>query len=312
VPAENKVLLVELSEEALEGHSFLDDRIFHADMPFEWLTWSDFEVLAAKLPPHAPSYIFHIGHCGSTLLSRLVAEVTNSQALREPLPLRLFAINRVERNIDWLDDEEARKRLRLFERAWTRGARPTTVKATSICTNLVGEMNDRSKVVFVYQPAETHLAVLLAGDNSMQDLAALGQNRHSRLAAMTDGLPPLDSLGHGELAAISWLAEVSSAAAALEQRSALSLDFDRFLASPAELLQQTCNALGLHTTAGQCREAVAGPTMHSYSKAPEHAYGPRLRDEIIADSKRRNAEEIAKGMRFIERFRPTTCGADWR
>jgi hypothetical protein len=91
----------------------------------------------------------------------------------------------------------------------------------------------------------------------------------------------------------------------------MSLDFDKFLASPAELLEQACHALGLETTAGQCAAAVAGPIMRSYSKAPEHAYGPRLRDDIIADSKRRNADEIAKGMRFIERFRPTTCGADW-
>jgi len=312
VPAEDKVLLVELNESALRDHSFLDDRIFHADMPFEWLSWSDFELLAGKLPARAPSYIFHIGHCGSTLLSRLVAEATNSRALREPLPLRVFAINRAEGIVDWLNKEETRKRLRLFERAWARGERPTTVKATSMCSNLVSEVNEQSKVIFMYQPAETHLAVLLAGENSMQDLAGFSQNRHARLAAMTDGLPPLDSLGKGELAAISWLAEVASAAAALEQRSALSIDFNEFLASPAESLQQACDALGLETTTSQCAEAVAGPIMRSYSKAPEHAYGPRLRDDIIADSKRRNADEMTKGMRFIERFRPTTCGADWR
>ena len=311
VPAEDKVLLVELSEDALQNHSFLDDRIFHPDMPFEWLHWSEFEALAGALPERAPSYIFHIGHCGSTLLSRLVAEATDTQALREPLPLRVFAINRAQRVVDWLDEEETRRRLRLFERSWARGGCPTTVKATSMCTNLVSEVDPKSPVAFVYQAAETHLAVLLAGENTMQDLAGFGQNRHARVAAMTEELPPVESLSGGELAALTWLAEISSAAQALEQRAAFRLDFDEFLASPAELLEKTCGALGLETTAEQCSAVVSGPTMRSYSKAPEHAYGPKLRDDIIADSRRRNADEIAKGMRFVERFRPTTCGAGW-
>ncbi|MEJ2127464.1 MAG: hypothetical protein P8X81_01315 [Woeseiaceae bacterium] len=312
VPAEDRVLLVELTEEILQGHSFLDDRIFHTAMPFEWLPWRDFEQLASALSPRAPSYIFHIGHCGSTLLSRLVAEATGSLALREPLPLRVLAINRAESVVDWLDDKETHKRLRLFERTWSRGDRPTTVKATSMCTNLVSEVNKDSRVVFMYQPAETHLAVLLAGENSMQDLAGFGRNRHTRLGAITEGLPPLQSMSGGELAALTWLAEVSSAAPALRERAAFSLDFDTFLTDPEELLRQTCGALGLETTAEQCTKAVAGPIMRSYSKAPEHNYGPKLREDIIADSKRRNTEEIKKGMRFVERFRPTTCGADWR
>ena len=202
-------------------------------------------------------------------------------------------------------------RLRLFERSWARGERPTIVKATSLCTNLIGDVASASRVVFLYQSAETHLAVLLAGENTMQDLVGFGRNRYLRLAAITDDLPPLDAMGAGELAALTWLAEVSSAAQALEQRTAFRLDFDEFLESPGQLLEKTCEGLGLETTAEQCSKAVAGPTMRTYSKAPEHAYGPKLRDDIIAESKRRNAEEIAKGMKLIERLRPTTCGADW-
>jgi hypothetical protein len=310
-PAEDTVLLVELTGEQLASHSFLDDRIFHPEMAFEWVPWDDFESEASQLAGSAPSYIFHIGHCGSTLLSRLVAEATDSQALREPLPLRLFAANQVEPVIDWLDEDETGRRLALFEKTWARGERPVTVKATSMCTNLLHAVDKDSGIVFIYQPAETHLAVILAGENAMQDLAGFGRNRHMRLATLTDDLPPLEAMSAGELAAMTWLAEVSTASQALGERAALRLNFDDFLQRPGELLASSCEALGLEADSEHCEAAVGGPIMRTYSKAPEHAYGPKFRDDIIAESKRRNAEEIAKGMRLVERLRSTTCGADW-
>jgi hypothetical protein len=309
-PADDTVLLVELSPELLQSHSFLDDRIFHPDMPFEWVPWGDFESEASQLASAAPSYIFHIGHCGSTLLSRLVADATGTQALREPLPLRLFAANQVEPVIEWLDENETGRRLALLESTWARGAE-VTVKATSMCTNLLHAVDHGSGIVFIYQPAETHLAVILAGENAMQDLAGFGRNRHMRVASMTDDLPPLENMSVGELAAMTWLAEVSTASQALGERTAFKLNFDDFLQRPGELLASSCEALGFEANSERCEAAVCGPIMRTYSKAPEHDYGPKLRDDIIADSKRRNAEEIAKGMALIERLRSTTCGADW-
>ena len=38
-----------------------------------------------------------------------------------------------------------------------------------------------------------------------------------------------------------------------------------------------------------------------YSKAPEHAYTPNVRAEVLRDSRRRNNEEIRKGMDWLER-----------
>jgi hypothetical protein len=110
---------------------------------------------------------------------------------------------------------------------------------------------------------------------------------------------------------MTWLAEVSSGSRATKGRDVLKLDFDAFLQTPEECLADVCRALGLNATAESCTAAVAGPIMRSYSKAPEHAYDAKLRDDVIADSRQRNAAEIAKGMKLIDRFRSTTCGADW-
>jgi hypothetical protein len=126
---EDRVLLVLLNEHELREHSFLDQRIFRPDMEFEWRPWSEFATEAELLAHKAPNYIFHIGHCGSTLLSRLVAAATGTLALREPVPLRVFAIDRVDGDAGVFGNAELRRRLGLFERAWARGDKPVTVKA---------------------------------------------------------------------------------------------------------------------------------------------------------------------------------------
>ena len=309
---EDRVLLVLLNEHELREHSFLDQRIFRPDMEFEWRPWSEFATEAELLAHKAPNYIFHIGHCGSTLLSRLVAAATGTLALREPVPLRVFAIDRVDGDAGVFGNAELRRRLGLFERAWARGDKPVTVKATSMCTNLIDVVDGDASIVFVYQAAATHLAVTLAGENVLQDLQGFGQNRFRRLNALAHDLPPLEGMSIGELAAMNWLAEISSAAEALEHRPGMKLDFDEFLQQPEQHLATVCSALGYETTVEQCSAAVSGAIMRTYSKAPEHAYGPKLRDDIIADSRGRNADEIAKGMELIDRFRTTTCGGGWR
>jgi hypothetical protein len=301
------VLLVQLTEAELNEHSFLDERIFRPDMTFEWVPWDQFEAQAASLPGEPPSYIFHIGHCGSTLLSRLVAAATGASALREPLPLRTFAIDRADGNAGMLGAEELGRRLRLFERVWA----PATVKATSVCSNSIDLVDADAPVVFLYQQAETHLAVILAGENALQDLRGFGQNRYRRLAALAPDLPPLANLSIGELAAVTWLAEVSSGSQSMQGREALKLDFDTFLQRPEDSLANICKALDLNATAESCTAAVAGPIMRTYSKAPEHAYDAKLRNDVITDSRQRNAAEISIGMQLIDRFRSTTCGADW-
>jgi hypothetical protein len=50
-------------------------------------------------------------------------------------------------------------------------------------------------------------------------------------------------------------------------------------------------------------EAIAhSPVLTRYAKAPEHAYSPQLRAEILAESRQHNKDEIAKGMAWLERM----------
>jgi len=303
------VLLVRLGAADLREHSFLDQRVLTQGMNYEWTGWGPFAAVAGALPGKAPAYIFHIGHCGSTLLSRLVSAATGTQALREPLPLRSIASDHADGPAALLSLEDRRTRLGVFERIWARGAAQTVVKATSMCANVMGLVDPNAAIAFVYQQADVHLAVVLAGENKLQDLRGFAQNRYRRLQGLDIDMPPLAEFTVGELAALSWLAEVVSAGRALPQRAVAKLDFDRFLEQPADRLARVCRQLGLDAEPDACQAIVNGPIMRSYSKAPEHEYGPQLRRDIIADCRRRNGTAIRQGMEWIERLAATSAAA---
>ena len=298
----DSVLLVRLSEADLRDHSFLDKRILRQGMDYKWLGWGEFETVADALPRKAPAYIFHVGHCGSTLLSRLVSAATGAQPLREPLPMRTLALDREDGKAAILGGEGHRARLSLFERVWARGPSRTVVKTTSICTDLMGLVDAAAPLTFVYQQAETHLAVTLAAENTLHDLRGFAQQRYRRLRESDVDLKPLAEFGVGELAALSWLTEAVSANPVLSRRSVKQLDFDRLLGETEQCLSDVCRRLGLETNPEGLRLALEGPILRTYSKAPEHAYGPELRNEVIADSRARNSSEISSGMRWIDRL----------
>src|SRR4051812_21268832 len=88
--AQDRLLVTALPEAAYREASFLDQRILADDRPRQWLDWSDLADFAGDLPDEA-DFIFHIGHVGSTLLSRLLGTLPTVLPVREPPLLRSFA-----------------------------------------------------------------------------------------------------------------------------------------------------------------------------------------------------------------------------
>ncbi len=90
--ARDAALLVQLSERAYRAASFLDDRILTPDVKGGWASLPSVLEAARAIGERKPlHFIFHTGHVGSTLLSRLLDESGCVLSLREPLPLRTLA-----------------------------------------------------------------------------------------------------------------------------------------------------------------------------------------------------------------------------
>ena len=81
----DRALLVRLEPEAIRAAAFLDERVLAGRSDGFRIPLATLRERAQACVGHAPHAIFHIGHCGSTLLARVLGELPGVRVLREPL-----------------------------------------------------------------------------------------------------------------------------------------------------------------------------------------------------------------------------------
>ena len=308
------ILLIQFGEDAYRSSSFLDDRILGPATRGAWLPVQRVADEARHATGPRPLYfIFHTGHVGSTLVSRLLDATGQVLSLREPLPLRTLseAHDVLHAPESLLAPQQFDGLLDTLLRLWRRGyatTRAVVIKATSSAARLAPVLLARStasRAIYLNLRAEPALATLLAGANSVIDLRGHGAERLKRLSARIGAaIPPLHTLSPGELAAMSWLAESLTGREALERFAdrVIPVDFDDFLADVAGSMQRILVHFNLPAGAAELAQLAASPVLARYSKAPEHDYGPAVRARILADARRVHRDEIERGMRWLERL----------
>ena len=241
-------LFVRFEAASYRAASFLDDRILGPDTKGAWLPLGAVREAARHVRnPRPVHFIFHTGHVGSTLVSRLLDEMDGVLPLREPLPLRTLADAHdvLHEQESLLSEAQFGGDLALFMALWSRGydtTRCIVLKATSSAGRMAGPIlarSENSKAIYLNLRAEPYLATLLAGQNSPTDLRGHGPGRIRRLQArIGTPLAPLHAMSLGELAAMSWLAESWSQHEAVAQHpgKVVALDFDRFLGNVEECM----------------------------------------------------------------------------
>lgn len=308
------VLVVLFDAAAYRCASFLDDRILGPATKGAWLPVGRAAEASRRVTNARPvHFIFHTGHVGSTLVSRLLDETGEVLSLREPLPLRTLAeahdvLGRADSLLSGADFDLT---LAMFMRLWSRGydvTRSVVVKATSSAGRLAVPIlaaSEGSRAVYMNLRAEPYLATLLAGQNSPTDLRGHGPERMRRLqSCIAAPLAPLHTLSIGELAAMSWLAESWTQRETVKRFAGrvITLDFDQFLWTVADSMGRILSHFKLSDDARYLSEVGRSPVLTRYSKAPEHTYTPNVRAEVLRDSRRHNGAEIRKGMDWLERL----------
>ncbi len=308
------VLVVRLDARAYRMASFLDDRILGPETRGAWLHGTAVTEAARQVAnPRPLHFILHAGHVGSTLVSRLLDETGSVLSLREPLPLRMLAdaSDVLARPESLLSAPQFEALLDMCLRLWSRGyggTRAVIVKATSSA----GRLGDRllaarpeSRAIYLNLAAEPYVATLLGGANSATDLRGHGPGRMRRLLARyPHPVAPLHSLSGGELAALGWLVESLTERDLLERfpRRVKGLDFDRFLVDVPGEMGRVLAHFDLPCDPDVLAGISRGPMLLQYSKAPELPFPPDERNARLAESRRVNREEIAKGMAWLERL----------
>jgi hypothetical protein len=312
--ARDAALLVQLSEAVYRAASFLDDRILTPDVTGRWANLSSVLGAAAAIGDPKPlHFIFHTGHVGSTLLSRLLDESGCVLSLREPLPLRTLADARevLDQPESLLSSGDCDALEQALLKIWSRGYSDThsvVLKATSSACRIAVRLLERhagAHAVYLNLAAEPYLATLLAGKNSSIDLRGHAPVRIRQLQArIATPLPQLHALSLGELAAMSWLAETwnqHDAVARLGVR-VLPLDFDELLADIGVVVSRVAVHFKLPLDSRWLTDIARSPVLTRYSKSPDFEYSPQMRGEVLRQSRQNNAAQIAAGLRWLDRL----------
>lgn len=303
--AQNRVLMIAMRESDYRTASFLDDRMLTSQSKGAWVALEPVLAQAARVQPKPLHFIFHIGHVGSTLLSRLLDETHDVLSLREPLPLRVLA--------QAFDRPGARDGLRdqafdAFLNLWSRGYQHTdavVLKATSSAARIGARLLNgcpQARAVYLLLAAEPSITTFLSGQSSAIDLNALGPERFYRMkTALGDPLLRQPQT-LGELAAMSWLVERLTQHALSKQfgERILNIDFEDFLGDVRGHVQRVLHHFGLDASPERLAVVMQSTVLTHYSKAPDHAYSARRRAEVLAQTRAAYGEEIKRALNWLE------------
>lgn len=302
----DSVVLLNLDEAAYTAASFLDQRIAKPEVAKVRCQIDVMKRATAKLVPKA-HFIFHTGHVGSTLISRLLGEHEQLFCLREPAMLRTFGPDGLRTSTppskDGLDLSQT---LALLSRTWRKGQR-AVIKVTSFVSELAGEilsLDDQAVALFLFTDPLTYLRTILAGPNSRIESRTLAAVRLRRLRQrLGEGAWPMDPVSEGEVAAMAWLCEMTALceAAANYGGRITWVNFEAFLAAPVAGLDSMLHSLGVNSPAVEVNRLITGPLMQQYSKAPEYAYDAALRRRVLESASREHPGEIRRGMAWLDR-----------
>ena len=265
---------------------FLDGRISPAadrvmKLPAEALT----EPARAPAPT---GWIFHVAHCGSTLLARALDRPSASLVLREPLALRQLAL--------FPDKGRLGLTAAMLSKRY-QGELPTIVKANVPVNFLLPELvaiDPGARAVFLYATLRDYLLAILRSDNHRDWLRRV-------TTQLAPHLGDLSGLPDAERCAALWLAQIRAFTAAIGlMPNARTLDAEAFFADPRPILKAAAAHLGVAMTDAEAGETVEGPLFATYSKNPEQAFDNEARLARRAELEGPLAGEIDRAQDWVE------------
>jgi hypothetical protein len=296
-PSAGIVRLVAMDRDSYRSASFLDDRMMQQPVDAQLVPWPEIAAGVTEELRGDARWIFHIGHVGSTLVSRLLGELDGVLGIREPRILRDLAMSPAAVREAYIGPVP-----RLMSRTFAEDE-IACVKATSFVSEIAPELVPRGeRALFMYSTPENYVASILAGENSVKELRMLAPVRAQRLSRRVSALGPAHN--EADLAAIAWACEMTAletAADAMADRRVEWADFDRMLSDMETALARTAAFFGFSAREEQLRDIAGGPLMARYSKDTSYDYSAELRRELIADATAHHRREIDGALAMLRR-----------
>lgn len=295
-PAQDRAWVLHFGPEDYRRASFLDQRALHHREISGW-TVSRSELDAELGPPASLDrlhWLFHIGHCGSTLASRLLDLVPGVLGVREPLPLLTLA--------DGRDDDATRSWQDTVLGLLARGfddTRAIIVKPTSVVTPLASRLlRGSGRACLLWVDLRTWLATMMREQDLTERVFA------SEALRLAGSRLDMDPLPDGPRLARAWLAEQVRwqqlmAEPDLAQRL-MDLNFADMLADPAAVGARLAAHYGLEVPADWARRIDDSGLLTRYAKDHAQQFDAQTRERELTAAADLHARAIAEGLRWAE------------
>ncbi|MGH7744657.1 MAG: hypothetical protein ACREQ5_07555 [Candidatus Dormibacteria bacterium] len=309
-----RILFALINERTYQQASFLDQRL-NADGKLRAFWVPTEQVLAdyhsALRIPSASCFIFHVGHCGSTLISRLLGDHPRLFPLREPLALRSLA--EAARQLDWSNAILSQARwlelltlvLHLLCRTYGNEQR-ALIKPSSNCNNLIHcllESYPENRAIFLYLNLKSYLASVLR-PQSRGALHAFSKERLFDLRRIApDVMPTLQDPTPAQLGAMNWSASMIQFMHAQENTILYGrirlVEFDAFLQNPVGNLADLFTFFDVPVKKREADVILAKGYMTRYAKDPRIGYTPQMRAEDLKRSMQTHRTEIEDAQTWL-------------
>lgn len=280
-------IIVPMDRAAYHRSIFLDQRISPVTAQTVALPVSTLVQHPSAAAPTA--WIFHMAHCGSTLLARALDDPAASLVLREPFALRQIGL--------MPDSERLALMLAMLGKRYRTDA-PTLVKANVPVNFLLpqlAEADPDARAILLYLPLRPYLLAILRSEP-----------HRIWVRNVTELLKPylgdLSSAPDSERAATLWLTQMELFSKALSAMpNAAVLNAERFFAGPLPILQAAARHLGIPIPDRRLATAVDGPLFFTHAKEPSAAFNNADRLALAAAAERKLEAEIAAAESWVAR-----------
>lgn len=310
-PLRGTAIFTPMSEDSYRASAFLDNRVVRSGARDLIVDLDDLIDLASSREHkrRVIHYIFHIGHCGSTLVSRVLGERRHYLSLREP-PL-LMGLSRSLRALGRSGFPISHERwetlkdlsLMMLGKTW-RDDQVALIKPTSHAANLTPILMDhtgRERAVCLYVDLESYLATMLRPHTRRETRLFAKDFRVREFSTLFTGASDkADDYSDAELAAMSWLLHARELSQAMENAGVaercLPLHFDDFLQNPTVITGRICEFLGSPVAPSEWDRLDVDKWLCRAAKVPDQHYGGDDRNKELADSRLRHRAEMEDGM----------------
>jgi hypothetical protein len=298
------MVLAEMDRDAYHRSIFCDARIASKAPPARAPIAPLLDYNSAHPTQPNIGYIFHVAHCGSTLLARALDVKSTNLVIREPMLLRQLGVQR-SAQFGTPAPEDWRKRLDLATTMLNRryvADGPVIVKANVPVNLIVDELmaaNPQQAAITIYFSLEHYLQAILRSPNHRRWVESVSEELKDGI----DGLvgPAAPNQPHAVTAARLWLAQMLTFDAALRKYpNAASLNAEDLFDTPREVTAASFRHFRQTVDEPQLDTIMSGELFSRYSKNPNVAFDNAARHERRRALATEIAPEVAEARAYVE------------